>query len=161
MTSTAAASGRKSVPEANGIRLHQITMINDALDKMKPKVAPIPNISNRDAVLKVREKVLKAREKGYTWGEVHDVIKNNGINITLATMQSYLQPGRVRRTADRSANRSDTTATAPAQVAAAPEPSAEARTPSRRITTRGRSKTAKQAAKARKTGAAVGASQQA
>lgn len=55
-----------------------------------PKVAPT-ELSKRDFVAGLRDQIKFAETQGYTLAQIADVLKGDGVDLSISTLKTYLQ----------------------------------------------------------------------
>lgn len=71
----------------------QIKKISEKLNSLPP----ISTISTRDAVKKLKADILGLKKKGYTLEQINDILTEEGIKLSLATLKSYIGGIRTKR----------------------------------------------------------------
>ena len=67
----------------------EVDKVGVVLDELPVK----PNISAREAVGLLKEKIANAQKKGYTLSEIQEMMASNGIPISLSTLRGYVRVG--------------------------------------------------------------------
>ena len=91
------------------------------LDELPEKPKTIERLSKLQTVLELKPRIQAARQKGYDWPEIQELLAANGVEIGLVTLKNYMQIKRTptdkevvpRRKRAAAKNTAGTTAQAP------------------------------------------------
>ena len=72
------------------ITLDKIKMIGEKLDDL-PKIEVEQNISKYETVKILAEQILSARMRGYTFEQISEFLRGEGLELAIPTLKSYLQ----------------------------------------------------------------------
>ncbi len=61
------------------------------LDELPEKPKTIERLSKLQTVLELKPQIQAARQKGYDWPEIQELLAANGVEIGLVTLKNYMQ----------------------------------------------------------------------
>jgi DNA-binding transcriptional MerR regulator len=82
------------------ITMEKIKMIGEKLDDL-PKIDVEQNVSKYETVKILAEQILSARKRGYTFEQISEFLKGEGLELAIPTLKSYLQRANPKKRTSR------------------------------------------------------------
>jgi len=111
-------------PKLTLVQQSAIQQVETLLQALPEK--PAEEVSARAAVLQLQDQLKAALERGYSYAELSTILAEQGINLTAATLKTYLPTGkRPAKGATKRAYTRKSKATQAESIAPVPTPSAD------------------------------------